>query len=427
MKRVMFYCQHVLGIGHLVRSAEIVRALSKDFKVLFAVGGETTQDFPFPDQIELLQLPPLKTDPEFTSLQVCDLALGLEETKALRCEQLLRSFDSFQPDALVTELFPFGRKQFSFELIPLLERARSTARPPLVVSSIRDVLVTKEDQTKHERYVSDIVNSFYDLVLVHGDRKFLKIEDTFARVSDLGCPVEYTGYVVQQKEPRTNRTGEPSPSGSARPTIVVSNGSGGCRSGHLLLESVLGAAALVEGALSHEFRVFAGPLMPESVYRRLEALARLRRNVRLARYTPNLPAELRQAELSVSMAGYNTVMDILSTKVRALVYPVTANGDREQSLRAAKLAKMGVLAVLDEGKLEPTRLASEIRHALRSKPSQVTLNLAGASNSASLLREYLTFRNTHVPQTQIAFPVAREFWPAFNRGGNQIRESAICD
>src|SRR5215472_12867487 len=138
VKRVMFYCQHVLGMGHLVRSSEIVRALSKRFKVLFAIGGETSPDFPFPEQVGLLQLKPLKTDLELTNLQVCDLSLGLEQTKALRQLQLLHAFDSFRPDVVVTEVFPFGRKQFSFELMPLLQRARGSTNQPLIVSSIRD-------------------------------------------------------------------------------------------------------------------------------------------------------------------------------------------------------------------------------------------------------------------------------------------------
>ena len=425
MKRVMFYCQHVLGMGHLIRSAEIVRELSRDSKVLFVTGGEPTPDVSLPDNVERLLLQPLKTDPEFTSLQVCDPSLGLEETKVLRREQLLRSFYRFQPDLLVTELFPFGRKQFSFELIPLLERARNTTRTPLIVSSIRDVLVTKKDQAKHEQRVTDIMNRFYDLVLIHGDERFLKLEDTFSRLGDLRCPVEYTGYVVQQNKQAMAQAAEPRLSSS--PTIVASNGSGGCLSGHLLLESVLRAATLLQETLPHAFHVFAGPLMPEDVYQRLEALARLGGNVRLARYTSDLPAHLRQAELSVSMAGYNTVMDILSTQVRALVYPVTANGDQEQSLRAAKLARMGVLAVLDGEQLEPVRLALEILRALRGKPSQIRLNLAGAENSASLLRKYLVLWNTHVPRTEATFPMPEVSWPATHRGGNQIGERALCD
>ncbi len=32
VKKVMFYCQHILGIGHLVRSLEIVRGLVQDYQ-----------------------------------------------------------------------------------------------------------------------------------------------------------------------------------------------------------------------------------------------------------------------------------------------------------------------------------------------------------------------------------------------------------
>jgi predicted glycosyltransferase len=422
----MFYCQHVLGMGHLVRSTEIVRALSKHFKVLFAVGGETSPEFRFPDNVELFQLKSLKTDPEFANLQVCDASLGLEETKAVRQLGLLRAFDIFRPNVVVTELFPFGRKQFSFELMPLLQRAHDSTDRPLIVSSIRDVLVTKQDQAKHEKFVTGLVNSFYDLVLVHGDEKFIKLDDTFSRVKDLNCAVGYTGYVVQQEKHPETSVGELSTHSTLKPTIVVSNGSGASPSGHHLLESVVRAAPELERVIPHELRIFAGPLIPEKVYRRLEDLARPFRNVRLASYTPDLPGELGRAKLSVSMAGYNTVMDILSTGVRALVYPMAGNGDQEQSCRAAKLATMGVLAVLDEGQLQPRKLVLAIRQALGSEPSQISLNFAGAENSAALIRQYLRLRNTHAPQRSGGFPAWTESGPAFGGGETQIAGRALC-
>ena len=39
MKKIMIYCQHLAGMGHLVRCREIMRALSQDFKVCFVSGG----------------------------------------------------------------------------------------------------------------------------------------------------------------------------------------------------------------------------------------------------------------------------------------------------------------------------------------------------------------------------------------------------
>ena len=392
-KRVMFYCQHVLGMGHLVRSAEIARALARDFSVLFVTGGEIPEGFRFPENVETFELVPLKTSPDFSDLLLCDFSWDLEETKAIRRELLLDAFDKFQPDILMTELFPFGRKQFSFELLPLLERARNRSPKTMIVSSIRDILVNRKNQAPYEQRVCEIVNSFYDLVLVHGDERFQTLQETFSRVDDLQCPVAYTGYVVQQSKAATVERGAVPPEHSQKPTIVVSNGSGKCLSGHLLLGSVLRAAPLLQKQIPHQLQVFAGPLIPECVYESLQEMAALSGNVTLARYTPDLPGMLRRAQLSISMAGYNTVMDILTAGVRALVYPVTGNGDEEQSMRAGKLAAMGVLGVLEEDQFEPARLARKIGDALHSKPFRISFNAAGAANSALLLKTYLALQN----------------------------------
>ena len=395
--RVMFYCQHVLGIGHLVRSAEIVRELARDSHVLLVTGGEIPGGFRLPENIDTLQLTPLKTSPDFSSLQLCDFSRSLEETRAIRRTLLLEAFNELKPDVLVTELFPFGRKHFRFELLPLLERARSQhSRRTLVVSSVRDILVARKDQEEYEERVCSLVNSFYDLVLVHGDEKFLKLDESFSRVSDLRCTMAYTGYVVQQNKNDADKTyGFPLVE-QKRPTIVVSNGSGQYLTGQMLLESVLRAAHLLQGQIPHEFHVFAGPLMPENAYHRLQTLAARYGNIRLSRYTPDLAAVLKSAELSVSMAGYNTVMDILSAGVRALVYPVTSNGDQEQSVRAEKLARMGVLDLIQSEELVPEELAQKLVAALRKEPTRLALNRGGAANSALLLRKHLAMHREQI-------------------------------
>jgi predicted glycosyltransferase len=389
--RILFYCQHVLGIGHLVRSAEIVKELSYDSRVLFVSGGEKPDGFRFPkhENIEFLQLPPLKTTPDFSNLQVCDSSRSLDETKALRRAMLLQAFAEHEPDVLVTELFPFGRKHFRFELLPLLERVRRQSRRTLVVSSVRDILVARKHQEEYEQQVCDLVNTFYDLILVHGDKDFQRLDQTFARVNDLRCPVAYTGYVVQRSHPGVADACHLPWSEFRQPAIVVSNGSGQYLTGQRLLESVLHAAKLLQSRIPHEFHVFAGPLMPEEAYGRLQQLARESENVKLCRYTPDLAALLRRAEVSVSMAGYNTMMDVLLSGVRALVYPVTANGDQEQIVRAESLAKAGVIDVIRTEELAPEELARTLERVLSKTPASITFDCHGAANSVRILKEYL--------------------------------------
>ena len=389
-KRVMFYCQHILGMGHLVRSTEIVRALTDDFDVLFVVGGEVPQGFRAPHGVRILQLPPIKSDSIFSQLHAANPMGDLELTKQLRREMLLEAFDQHRPEILVTELFPFGRKQFSFELLPLLERAhRETSRGrTMVVCSLRDILVTRKDQLEYEERVCGTVNRFYDLILVHGDPNLQQLGETFLRSSDLLCPVRYTGYVVQQPSTTLEAPLIERPRSDV-PTIVVSNGGGQPVSGHLLLENCLRAAALLQPIVTLRFEVFAGPFMEEQAFQRLQQLAGEVSSVVFARYTPDLSAHLRQADLSISMAGYNTVMDILSTGVRALVSPFVGGGDQEQTVRAQKMAEFGVLSVLTQEQLDPPQLADAILQALRRDAVRIAFNGQGAANSNSILREFL--------------------------------------
>jgi predicted glycosyltransferase len=389
--RILFYCQHVLGMGHLVRSTEIVRELSRDSQVVFVSGGEPPEGFRFleHENVVFLQLPPLKTSADFSDLQVCDSTRSMHQIMAHRRSILLRAFADYEPDVLVTELFPFGRKKFRFELLPLLEHVQQQSRRPLVVSSVRDILVARKDQEEYEQQVCDLVNTFYDLILVHGNKNLQTFEHTFSRVNDLRCPVAYTGYVVQHSHPKVAESGRSPRPEQAKPTIVASIGSGQYLTGQSLLETSLHAARLLQGRIPHEFHVFAGPLMPEETYDRLQALARESSNVTLSRFTPDLGAVLRRAELSVSMAGYNTIMDVLMSGVRALVYPVTSNGDQEQIMRAESLAKAGVVEVIRTEELAPEELAQKIEWALSRPPKSITFDCNGSVNSVRILKRYL--------------------------------------
>jgi predicted glycosyltransferase len=386
--KVLMYCQHVLGIGHLVRSTEIARALSRNADVTFVSGGEAVDGFAFPPGVRLVQLPPIQTDEDFGALENCGSSKTLEELQDLRRKRLLGLFDEIRPDALVIELFPFGRKRFAFELLPLLEHARTRNSETLVASSLRDILVEKSDQGKHEERVCRIVNAYFDLILVHGDPAFQKLDETFHRVGDLHCGVRYTGFV--QQEEAVSATEEDS--SVAGPTIVASVGSGRYRQGQLMLENVIRAAALLQEQIPHRFRIFAGPFIPPEVYEVLKCLARETRNVELEKYSPNFIDCLKRADLSISMGGYNTIMNLLATGVRSLVYPYTANNDQEQHIRARKLESLGVVKLLHPEMLPPELLAPKIFAMLAKEPARLALDMDGAANTARILHSAVSAR-----------------------------------
>ena len=54
---IIFYCQYVWGMGHLVRSLEFARALS-DHEVTLIAGGQNVE-VDLPEHVRLLKLPVL--------------------------------------------------------------------------------------------------------------------------------------------------------------------------------------------------------------------------------------------------------------------------------------------------------------------------------------------------------------------------------
>src|SRR5262249_46317598 len=158
---------------------------------------------------------------------------SLPDVQARRKEALLAAFDRFAPDVLLIELFPFGRRKFNFELLPLLDHARATRPDAKIVCSLRDILVRRPDQSRYEAEVCALMNQYFDLLLIHADPRLQRLEETFGSVAGLDCAIRYTGYVA------------PPPGGNRKaraeddPLILVSVGGG--RVGSELIACVLDA------------------------------------------------------------------------------------------------------------------------------------------------------------------------------------------
>lgn len=374
--RLLFYCQHVLGMGHMVRSREIVKSLG-EFDVWFLNGGEPVEGFAFPPGVRLVQLPAIRSDAGFRGIDAD------ERIQDQRREILLRLLEEVDPDVVVIEMFPFGRRKFAFELVPLLEEIRRRGGRTKVVSSVRDILVSKRDQARHEEQACRLLNEYFDLVLVHSDPRFQQLGETFPRAGDLRCRVEYTGFVTEAAEPP--------------PARVIASAGGG-RIGFPLLDAAVRACREIGGAPRHELEVFTGPYLPEDEFQALAGTAAECPWIRVERYAPDFVRRLGSADLLISMAGYNTCMNILTTGVRALVLPFTGNQNEEQSIRARKLAGLGCLSILDPDGLQPEALGARIRQELRAarRGTGAALDLGGAANSARLLSEVLRPEMAHV-------------------------------
>jgi predicted glycosyltransferase len=385
---ILFYVQHLLGIGHLRRSAAIARALdAAGVKVVFVSGG-----LPVPGldigAARLVQLPPLKSlDEHFSGLADDKGRLIDQAWKDARATQLLEIFRAARPRLLITEMFPLGRRQMRFELLPLLETAARRTPRPAIVCSVRDILNAPRSAEK-TRWMVATLDRFFDRVLVHGDPAVATLDLTFPEIARVAPEVTYTGYVVTELPSPSDQIATADSAGQGE--ILVSAGGG--RVAGPLIEAALAARPI--GPLNAApWRILVGEHFPAADF---EALARRARNrstggVIVERSRPDFQALLARCRLSVSQAGYNTVMEVLLSRRPAVVVPFAAGSETEQSLRADLLAARGLLSVVAEAELTGERLDQGLRQALvmTDRSPAPPIDMTGTRKTTAILQDML--------------------------------------
>jgi predicted glycosyltransferase len=381
--KIIQYCQHVLGIGHLFRSLEICRALS-DHEVILVSGGPPV-DTGLPAHVREVRLPDLQMNQEFKGLFSSRENRTLEHVKADRQQRLFALFEGEKPDIFLVELYPFGRKAFRFELDPVLHALDNQRLPACgVLCSVRDILVEKEDQFKHESRVVKTLNAYFDAVLVHADPSLAQLGETFDQFDKIEIPVVYTGYIAPKPQPDAARKIRRQLQIEAGERLIIASAGGG-NVGAPLMKAVIQAFNRLAVKKPCHLKMFSGPFMDGGEFCALKKMGGP--NVQIEQFTPDFLDYLAAADLSVSMGGYNTTMNILATGVPALVWPFPQN--REQRLRAGRLAKEGILKVIEDEDLRPDRLADHMERMLASRnclPGNYDLD--GAVNTARWIGQW---------------------------------------
>lgn len=368
MKRVLFYCQHLIGVGHLTRSIALCEALAESFEVDLIQGGPDIGMAPAGERVTVLALPPLLMRDGDSTLY--DPVSGREPARvfAARKRELVRSLSGRRYDHLVVELYPFGRRKFRHEIDWLVARVRRENPGLKAHCSLRDIMVEREPEREAETVA--VLRRDYDSVLVHSDPRFIRLEETFTRFPDIAAMTRYTGFVAGSSR---RECGEP----RARRVLVSLGG------GVVGAELAYAAAAVAPLFPTFEFHVALGPHTPGPVRARLAGASRRHKNLRLTGFLADFRGELRRSRLSVSLAGYNTVMDLLRTRTRGIVFPYDAN--QEQALRARRFERAGLLKTAVRPDLARARFAALLRRELNRSYPAVSVDLAGAERTRELL------------------------------------------
>jgi predicted glycosyltransferase len=369
-RKVLFYVQHLLGIGHLARASRVATALSEGgFDVTMVTGGTPIAGFPGPG-VRHVALPVVTSrDEGFSGLVDAEGKPLDRQFEAMRRDRLLDAFRRHAPDILIVEAFPFGRRQMRFELLPLLDAAVLANPRPLIATSVRDILQERTKPGRNEETV-ELVNRYFDLVLVHGDPQFARLEETFPLADTIQDKVAYTGLVAPP----------PSPPATEGFDIIVSAGGGAA--GRDLVAAAVKAAPRSDPVL--RWLVITGPNLPAAEFE--AAVSAAPPNMSVERFRKDFAGLLAASQLSISQAGYNTVCDVLQANCRSILVPFAAGGETEQSVRAARLEARGLATVLPENGITGEALAQGVDAILQAPPpARHSLALDGARRTAEIL------------------------------------------
>ena len=379
--RLLHYTQHVLGMGHLFRSLEIDKELA-GHEVHLITGGPAVP-MTLPEHVTHHAQIPLQMDSDFTEIFSSESDLSLDEIWDRRTSMLDRLLKELRPDLFLVELFPFGRKRFGRELLPALQNIREGRYGPMrTVCSLRDILVEKDDQEKYEDRVVRQANAYFDNILVHADPGLIRLEETFSRITDLTPEITYPGYVTPRPKPGAGarlRAEQNIPPDER--LVVVSAGSGTV--GFTLLKAAVQGSRKLYPERAHRLVLFSGPHLEEEHFAELQTLADGSGHIRISRFSARFPDWLDAADLSVSMGGYNTTMNLLAASCHGLVLPFAQN--REQNMRAERLEKRGCLTRLAPQDLSPEMMAEKMRVALNTPFPSHAIDLDGARATAEIL------------------------------------------
>lgn len=382
-KRVLFYVQHLLGVGHIERALRLSGRLHEAGMEVTLVSGGMPYARKAVDGVTMLQLAPVRAaDAEFSQL-LDDRNTPIDDPwRARRTTSLLEAFDTVTPDALLIEMFPFGRRQFSFELMPLLQAARARKPAPLIICSARDILIPSAKPGRTEEAIAR-ARDYFDYILVHGDEAFIRMEESYPAAQELRGKIIYTGYV-------TADTPHADASLAGKREILISAGGGAA--GGDLMTIAMQARAYSTQAGNLVWRLLIGGNAPDGQLQALQDIAP--RGILAEKARPDFPRMLFNCACSVSQGGYNTVMDILQAKAvagtPAVIVPFAAAREREQTLRAQALDRAGLITLLPEQNLSPVTLAEAIDKALLNKPETKRLpDMNGGAVAAAFIQEKL--------------------------------------
>ena len=367
--RVALYSHDAKGLGHLRRNLALAHHLARalpgltgrDVTGLVVTGLAPGQEYRLPDGFDWLTLPGVKKSGGAYLPQ--RLSISREDLSLVRSALLSGVLSTFAPDLVIVDRHPYGVHQELREPLALLRRTHPASR---VVLGLREVLDTPDTVQREwdELGDTDTLRRLIDEVWVYGDAAVHDLSATGEAPAALEDRMRYTGYLAHGRdiaETRDSSEASTAMAGNALdPAPFILTTAGGGSDGITLLRAA--AQARVPDGYRHV--VVTGPQLDAALFHQVAQAAGPRTVVR--RSWPGMSRHIQQAAAVISMAGYNTVSEVLASDTPSLLVP-RETPRLEQFIRATALKEAGAIDLLRVTDLSVAALEDRLTELLRDR------------------------------------------------------------
>lgn len=379
--KILLYSHDTFGLGNIRRTLVLAQALREQYPgaaLLLVTGSPMIHAFRIPDGLDYIKLPCLDRI-EADQYQPRFLATWSAEVTRIRRSILHRTVMGFAPDLMIVDKRAAG---IDGELVETLRALRRSGRNTRLVLGVRDILDEPARtcaSLKRSRCL-ELVERYYDEVWIYGEESIFDAARVYEFPAAVAARTRYVGYLMRPTQVPVVRQGPP--------RVLVTTGGGG--DGSELIETYLRGLIELPRSVALQTTVIFGPQMAthrrEALLAEFGALA----DVTFIDFEADLTRRYAEADVVVSMAGYNTVCELLSMQRRAVLVP-RAEPVMEQLIRARLFAERGIFDLVEPAELTPAVLLGKVlAAATRTGEAAPQIDLAGLTRVRERAQALLT-------------------------------------
>ncbi len=401
--RLMVYSHDTFGLGNIRRMLTICKYLLNsipELSILLISGSPMIHSFRIPEGIDYIKLPCLGRN-EMGEISVKYLRTETDVTIKLRSDLILAAARNFKPDLFLVDKKPYALQG---ELKDSLDYLKTNLPQTKIALLLRDILDTPaktiQEWTKNRYYEG--LELFYDQILVVGMSKVFDVVKEYQFPEAVAKKVKYCGYIHREAGQKNRHTLRQELNINPEDKLVLVTPGGGA-DGYRLIENYLSGLKYLPRDNKVKSLIVCGPEMPIEQQKELSRLATPYSQVKIQEFTNDLIGYMDGADVVVSMAGYNTICEILSLRKRAVVVPRTQPVE-EQWIRAKQMDKLGLLKAIHPDFITPKIMINGVLEQLYGSdnpPSINRLDLDALPRITSYIRACLYGENLSVSAESI--------------------------